>query len=122
MIHLIPGSRGGGSGLPGCHQLNKVTITQSPPNRYGHMLMGKTNNTVHPGYASYLSGTETAKVEGLWLVKTQMLVSKHPDNSNSSSHTAKVQLCSPFIVPSLCCMIEPHDINYMMSQLSDPLF
>ena len=31
------------------------------------MLMGKTNNTVHPGYASYLRGTETAEVEGLWL-------------------------------------------------------
>ena len=30
---------------------------------------GKTNNTVHPGYASYLRGTETAKVEGLWLSK-----------------------------------------------------
>ena len=31
------------------------------------MLMGKTNNTVHPGYASYSRGTETAEVEGLWL-------------------------------------------------------
>ena len=31
------------------------------------MLMGKTNNTVHPGYASYLRGTKTAEVEGLWL-------------------------------------------------------
>ena len=29
MLHSIPGSRGGGSGLPGCHQINKVTITQS---------------------------------------------------------------------------------------------
>ena len=67
MLHLIPGSRGGGSGLPGCHQINKVIITQSPPNRSGHMLMGKTNNTVHPGYASYLRGTKTAEVEGLWL-------------------------------------------------------
>ena len=33
------------------------------------MLMGRTNNTVHPGYASYLRGTETAEVEGLWLSK-----------------------------------------------------
>ena len=31
------------------------------------MLMGKTNNTVHSGYASYWRGTKTAKVEGLWL-------------------------------------------------------
>ena len=29
--------------------------------------MVKTNNTVHPGHASYLRGTETAEVEGLWL-------------------------------------------------------
>ena len=31
--------------------------------------MVKTNNTVHPGYASYSRGTETAKVEGLWIGK-----------------------------------------------------
>ena len=66
MLCLIPGSRGGGSGLPGHHQINKVIITQSPPNRSGHMLMGKTNNTVHSGYASYWRGTKTGKVEGLW--------------------------------------------------------
>ena len=69
MLHSIPGSRGGGSGLPGYRQINKVIITQSSPNRSGHMHMGKTNNTVHPGYASYLRGTETAEVEGLWLSK-----------------------------------------------------
>ena len=57
MLFLIPGLRGGGSGLPGYHQINKVVITQSPPNRFGQMLMGKSNNTVHPGYASYLRGT-----------------------------------------------------------------
>ena len=44
---------------------------------------GKTNNTVHSGYASYSRGTETAKVEGLWLAKTQTLVLKQPDDSNS---------------------------------------
>ena len=33
------------------------------------MLMGKTNNTALPGYASYSRGTETAEVEGLWLSK-----------------------------------------------------
>ena len=69
MLRSIPGSRGGGSGLPSNHQTNKVVITQSPPNRSGHMLMGKTNNTVHPGYASYWRGTKTAEVEGLWLSK-----------------------------------------------------
>ena len=69
MLHSIPGSRGGGSGLPGNHQINKVVITQSPPNRSGCMPMGKTNNTVHLGYASYWRSTETAEVEGLWLSK-----------------------------------------------------
>ena len=53
----------------GHHQINKVEIMQSPPNRSGCMLMIKTNNTVHLGYASYLRGTETAKVQGLWLCK-----------------------------------------------------
>ena len=78
MLHLIPGSRGGGSGLPGHHQMNKVIITQSPTNRSGCMLMGKTNNTVHPGYASDLRGTKTAEVEGLWLSKDPNTCVKTP--------------------------------------------
>ena len=41
MLHSIPGTRGEGSGLPGHHQINEVTITQSPPNRSGCMLMEK---------------------------------------------------------------------------------
>ena len=53
----------------GHHQINKVITTQSPPNRSGRMLLVKTNNTALLGYASYLSGTETAKVEGLWLCR-----------------------------------------------------
>ena len=53
----------------GHHQINKVIITQSPPNRSGCMITVKTNNTVHLGYASYLRGTETAEVEGLWHCK-----------------------------------------------------
>ena len=47
-------------------QINKVIITQSPPNRSGCSLIDKTSNTVH---ASYMRGTETAEVEGLWLSK-----------------------------------------------------
>ena len=78
MLSSIPGSRGEGSGLPGHHQINKVTITQSPPNRSRHMLMGKTNNTVLPGYASYSRGTETAEVEGLWLSKDPKACVKTP--------------------------------------------
>ena len=53
----------------GHHQINKVVITQSPPNRSECMLMVNTNNTVHLRYASYSRGTETAEVEGLWLCK-----------------------------------------------------
>ena len=41
MLDSIPGSRGGGSGLPSCHQINEVTIAQSPPNRPGRMLIEK---------------------------------------------------------------------------------
>ena len=51
------------------HQINKVVITQSPPNRSGCMLLVNTNNTVLLGYASYLRGTETAEVGGLWLCR-----------------------------------------------------
>ena len=69
------------------HQINKVMITQSPPNRSGHMLLVKTNNTELLGYASYSRGTETAKVEGLWLCRDLKLVPEHPDDSNSSNQT-----------------------------------
>ena len=41
-------------------------------------VYGKTNNTVHSGYASYLRGTETAKVEGLWLAKASNTCVKTP--------------------------------------------
>ena len=41
MLCSIPGSRGEGSGLPGHCQINEATITQSPPNRAGWMLLEK---------------------------------------------------------------------------------
>ena len=41
MFHLIPGSRGEGSDLPGCLQTTKVLLTKSPPERSGHMHMEK---------------------------------------------------------------------------------
>ena len=62
----------------GHHQINKVITTQSLPNRSGHMLMVKTSNTVHPGYAFYSRGTETAEVEGLWLGKDPNTCAKTP--------------------------------------------
>ena len=50
-------------------------------------------------------GTETAKVEGLCLViRPKCLVPEDPDDS------PEVQLCSPFIVPSLNSMRDPCDI------------
>ena len=48
MLHSIPGSRGEGSDLPGHHQINEVTIIQSPPNRSGHMLMEKQTTLCIP--------------------------------------------------------------------------
>ena len=62
----------------GHHQINEVVITQSPPNRLGHMLPVKTSNTVHLINASYSRGTETAKVEGLWLSKDPKVCVKTP--------------------------------------------
>ena len=52
-----------------------------------------------------LRGTKTAEVEGLWLAsRPECLVPEYPDDS------PKVQLCSPFIVPSLYSMRCPHDV------------
>ena len=52
-----------------------------------------------------MRGTKTAKVEGLCLInRPKCLVPEDPDNS------LIVQLCSPFIVPSLNSMRDPRDI------------
>ena len=52
-----------------------------------------------------IRGTETAKVESLWLgIRPKCLVSEDPNDS------PKVQLCSPFIVPSLNSIGDPCDI------------
>ena len=70
----------------GHHQINKVIIIQSPPNRSGHSLIDKTSNTVHLGNASYTRGTKTTEVEGLWLSKkTLKCMSKHPDDSTAAA-------------------------------------
>ena len=53
-----------------------------------------------------LRSTKTAKVEGLWFVpRPKHLVPEYPD------HSPEVQRCSPFIVPSLNSMRDPHDIT-----------
>ena len=52
-----------------------------------------------------MRGTETAKVEGLWLInRPKCLVPEYPDDS------PEVQWCSPFIVPSLYSTRDPCDI------------
>ena len=52
-----------------------------------------------------MRGTETAKVEGLWLInRPECLVPEDTD------YSPEVQLCSPFIVLSLNSMRDPYDI------------
>ena len=78
MLHLIPGSRGGGSGLPGCHQINKVTITQSPPHMSGCMLMEKQTTLYIQDMLPTPGATKTAGVDGLWLSKDPNACVKTP--------------------------------------------
>ena len=67
MLYLISGSRGGGGDPPGYHQTTKVTLTENPPERSGYMHIDKqvTLSILIMLFSS--KGTETAKVEGLWL-------------------------------------------------------
>ena len=96
MLHSIPGSRGEGSDLPGYHQTTKVTITESSPERSGYMYIDKQITLSILIMLLSSRGTETAKVEGLWLAnRPKRLVPEYPDDSS------KVWSCSPFIVPSL---------------------
>ena len=105
MLHSIPGSRGEGSDLPGYYQTTKVTLTESSPERSGYMHIDKqvTLSILIMLFSS--RGTETAKVEGLWLAnRPKHLVPEYPDNS------PEVQLCSPPIVPSLYSTRDPRDV------------
>ena len=46
---------------------------------------GETSSNVHSGYASSSKNTNTAEVEGLWLVnEPKHFVLEYPDNSNNS--------------------------------------
>ena len=52
-----------------------------------------------------MRGTEIAEVKGPWLVnRPKHSVSEDPDD------IPKVQLCSPFIVPTLNSTIDPCDV------------
>ena len=71
---------------------------------------GKINITVHSGYASYMRGTKTAEVEGLWLTRDPNAVSKHPDNSDSSGSPPPGLVMLSFYIPSKYHRRDPHDI------------
>ena len=94
-----------GSDLPGYHQTTKVTLTEDSPERSGYMHMDKQVTHSILDMLFFMRGTETAKVDGLWLIKRpQCSVPEYPDDR------LEVQWCSPFIVPSLYSMRDPHDI------------
>ena len=105
MLHSIPGSGDAGSDLPSYHQTTKVTLTKGSPERSGYMHMDKqvTHSILIMLFS--MKGTETAKVEGQWLVnRPKHLVPENPDDS------PEVQLCFSFIVPSLNSMRDLHDV------------
>ena len=82
MLHLIPGSRAEGSDLLGYHQTTKVTLTEGSPESSGYMHIDKQVTLSILVILFSLRGTETAKVDGLWLVnRPECLVPEYPDNS-----------------------------------------
>ena len=82
MLHSIPGSRGESSDLPSYYQTTKVTLTEGSPERSEYIHMDKQVTLSILVMLFLLRGTETAKVEGLWLVnRPKCLVPEYPDNS-----------------------------------------
>ena len=64
MLCSIPGSRGGGSDLPGYHQTTKVTLTEGSPERSGYMHMDKQVTLSILVMLFSTRGTETAESRG----------------------------------------------------------
>ena len=82
MHRSIPGSRGEGSDLLSYCQTTKVTLTEGSPERSGYMHMDKQVTLSILVMLFFMRGTETAKVEGLWLVyRPKHLVPEYPDDS-----------------------------------------
>ena len=82
MLYLIPGSGGEGSDLPGYHQTTKVTPTEGSPERSGYMHMDKQVQLSILVTFFSTRCTNTAEVEGLWLVnRPKHLVPEYPDDS-----------------------------------------
>ena len=94
-----------GSDLSGYHQATKITLTEGSPERSGYMHMDKqvTHSILDMLFST--RGTETAEIEGLWLInRSKCFVPEYPDDS------PEVWQGSPFIVPSLYSMRDPCDI------------
>ena len=83
----------------------KVTLTESFPERSGYMHIDKQVTLSILVMLFSLRGTKTVEVESLWLANgTECLVPEYPDDSPD------VWMCSPFLVPSLYSMRDPHDV------------
>ena len=108
MIHALLDTRfkgEAGSDLPGYHQITKVTLTKFSPERSWYMHMDKQVTHSILDMLFSMRNTETAEVEGLWLLnRPECFVPEYPDDS------PKVWWCSPFIVPSLYSMRDPCDV------------
>ena len=82
MLCSIPGSREEGSDPPGYQQTTEVTLTEGSPERSGYMHIDKQVTPSVLVMLFSLRGTETAEVEGLWLVnRPKCLVPEYPDDS-----------------------------------------
>ena len=93
-----------GSDLPSYCQTTEVTLTEGSPERSGYMHMDKQVTHSILDMLFSMRGTETAKVEGLWLInRAKCFVPEYPDNS------PKDEWCSLFISPSLYSMRDPCD-------------
>ena len=82
MLHSTPGSRAECSDPPGYCQTTEVTLTEGSPERSQYMHIDKLVTLSILVMLFSLRGTETAKVEGLWLVnRPEHLVPDYPDDS-----------------------------------------
>ena len=71
-----------GSDLPSYHQTIKVALTEGSPERSGYIHMDKQITHSILDMLFSMRGTETAEVEGLWLVnRPKCFVPEYPDNS-----------------------------------------
>ena len=110
MLRSILGSGGEGSDLPGYHQTTEVTLRVLQKGLGTCILINKSLSILVMLFSS--RDTKTAKVEGLRLVnRSKCLVPEYPDDS------PKVQMCSPFIVPSLDSTRDSHNIMIICSDL-----